>query len=53
MVGWLLFYPSPEVPDDIVRLGTGYLAAYHVMALAKRGQECVLVQSQDRQPVDG
>lgn len=41
MVGWLLFFPSPEVPDDVVRLGIGYLAAYHVDGLGtKRARVC-------------
>jgi len=53
VIGWLLFFPSPEAPDDVVRLGTGRLVATMLMALAQRGQECVMAQSQDRQPVAG
>ena len=41
MVGWLLFFPSPEAPDDVVRLGTGCLVAYHVDGLGtKRARVC-------------
>lgn len=35
------FFPSPEAPEDVVRLGTGCLVAYHVDGLGtKRARVC-------------
>lgn len=55
--GWWLvgFFFSPPQRYQMMLSGWVLDTLLHtmLMALAQRGQECVIVQSQDRQPVDG